>query len=66
MNRKRALWLIIAVLLLAVAFYLWGSSHTPAGQPALVSLNPTNVAEFQRSFNAAAASTRIVLLVSPT
>lgn len=66
MMRKSALWSIVAIVLLAVAFYLWGSSHTPPGQPQLMSLNQANVAEFRQSFNAAAANTRIVLLLSPT
>lgn len=66
MTRKRALWLIVAIALLTVAFYLWGSSHTPPGQPPLVSLNHTNVVDFQQSFNAAPGDMRIVLLLSPT
>ena len=66
MTRRRALCLIVVVTLLAVAFYLWGSSHTPTGQPPLVSLNPRNVTNFQQSFDAAAADTRLVLLLSPT
>jgi hypothetical protein len=66
MTRKRALWLVFAVVILAVAFYLWGSSSTPPGQPPLVSLNEGNISEFQQSFNAAVSDTRIVLLLSPT
>ena len=66
MTRKRALWLVFAVVILAVAFYLWGSSSTPPGQQPLVSLNEGNVSEFQQSFNAAVSDTRIVLLLSPT
>jgi hypothetical protein len=66
MTRRRALWLIAVVTLLAVAFYLWGSSHTPNGQPPLVSLDPRNVANFQQSFDASAADARLVLLLSPT
>ena len=66
MARKRALWLVFAVVILAVAFYLWGSSSTPPGQPPLVSLNEGNISEFQQSFNAAVSDTRIVLLLSPT
>jgi hypothetical protein len=66
MTRKRAFWLILTVALLAVAFYLWGSSHTPPGQPPLVSLDQANVVEFQQRFNAARSGTRIVLLLSPT
>lgn len=66
MTRKRALWLVFAVVILAVAFYLWGSSSTPPGQPPLVSVNEGNISEFQQSFNAAVSDTRIVLLLSPT
>jgi hypothetical protein len=66
MTRKRALWLVFAVVILAVTFYLWGSSSTPPGQSPLVSLNEGNISEFQQSFNAAVSDTRIVLLLSPT
>jgi hypothetical protein len=66
MTRKRALWLIVAIAILAVGFYLWGSSSTPPGQPPLVSLNEANVSHFQQTFNAARSSTRVVLLLSPT
>lgn len=66
MTRKQTLWVILAIVLLAVAFYLWGSSKTPLGQPPLVSLKQSNPADFQQAFNAAARDTRIVLLLSPT
>ena len=66
MTGKRAFWLIVAIVLLAAGFYLWGSSQTPPGQPPLVSLNQSNAADFQQAFNAAAADMRIVLLLSPT
>jgi hypothetical protein len=66
MTRKRAFWLVFAVMILVVAFYLWGSSSTPLGQPPLVSLNEGNISEFQQSFNATVSDTRIVLLLSPT
>ena len=66
MKRNRVLWLIIAIAILSVAFYLWGSSSTPPGQPPLVSLNDANVSQFQHGFNAAVSNTRVVLLLSPT
>ena len=66
MRRKRAFWVILAIAILAVGFYLWGSSSTPPGQPPLVSLNDGNVSQFQESFNAVISNTRIVLLLSPT
>ena len=66
MTRKRALWLVLAIAILAVGFYLWGSSSTPRAQPPLVSLSEANVSQFQQSFNAEPSKTRIVLLLSPT
>ena len=66
MTRRSTLWVVVAIAVLAVAFYLWGSSHTPPGQPQLVSLDKANVIDFQQSFNAAASDTRIVMLLSPT
>ncbi|HWH59497.1 MAG TPA: hypothetical protein VN682_17850 [Terriglobales bacterium] len=66
MIRKRALWLLLAIAILVVGFYLWGSTSTPSGQPPLVLLNEANVSPFQQSFNAASSNTRIVLLLSPT
>ncbi len=66
MKRRRAGWLIFAIALLAIGFYLWGSSSTPPGQPPLVALNKANVVQFQQSFNAAISETRVVLLLSPT
>ena len=66
MTRRRTGWLIFAITLLAIGFYLWGSSSTPPGQPPLVFLNQSNVAQFQQSFNAAISETRVVLLLSPT
>jgi hypothetical protein len=66
MTRRREGWLIFAIALLAIGFYLWGSSSTPPGQPPLVPLNKANVVQFQQSFNAAISETRVVLLLSPT
>lgn len=66
MTRKRALWLLCVIAVLAIGFYLWGSSSTPPGQPPLVSLDENNVLQFQQSFNAATSKTRVVLLLSPT
>jgi len=66
MSPKSTLWLVFAIVVLAVGFYLWGSSSTPTGQPPLVSLNEANLSQFQQSFNAAISKTRVVLLLSPT
>jgi len=54
------------IVIVAIGFYLWGSGSTPRGQPPRVSLNETNVAQFQQTFNAASSATRVVLFLSPT
>jgi hypothetical protein len=66
MAGKRALWVVVAIALLVLGFYLYGSSRTPAGQPPLESLTQSNVADFQQHFDAATPYTRILLLLSPT
>jgi hypothetical protein len=66
MTRKRALWLMVAIALLLIGFYLYGSSRTPAGQPPLESLTKSNVADFQQRFDTATRYTRVLLLLSPT
>lgn len=66
MRRKHAFWVIFAIAILAVGFYLWGSSPAPPGQRPLVSLNEADVSQFQQGFNAAISNTRVVLLLSPT
>lgn len=60
----------VAVLLIAafvaLAWYAWGPSHTPNGQPPLSSLANNDISSFKDSFNDAADRVRIVLLLSPT
>jgi hypothetical protein len=57
---------LVLAATLAGVFYWSGYRHAPAGQPPLVSLNPGNVGEFERSFDEARTDARLVLLVSPT
>ena len=66
MTRKRALWLVAGIVLLAVGFYLYGSNRPPSGQPPLTALDKSNIGDFQRDFDSASAYTRILLLLSPS
>lgn len=63
--RRIALGLLV-IGFLALAWYAWGPSHTPPGQPPLVSLTSDNLSSFKDSFNEASGRIRIVLLLSPT
>ena len=56
---------VVAVILLA-AWLAWGPAYSPAGQPALVSLEPGNFNQLQEAFNSDADKIRVVALLSPT
>ncbi len=65
--KTRYVVLVVALLaLVALAWYGWGPSRTPAGQPPLASLHKDDVASFREAFNGAADEVRVVLLLSPT
>jgi hypothetical protein len=63
------LWAITAViitLLLGAAFLAYAPREVPPGQPPLVYLNPQNFDDLRKQFNDAAASPRVLLMLSPT
>jgi hypothetical protein len=66
---KRMLWVITAViitLLLGAVFLAYAPREVPPGQPPLVYLNPQNSDDLRKQFNDAAASPRVLLMLSPT
>jgi hypothetical protein len=70
MKRKTSIFVIGVVAALGAAYYvlgvLGGEHQTPAGQPALVSINAGNFSALKDSFNSAPRSVRLVALLSPT
>ena len=67
MKRSTAILGLLAALLAGgAAWYLWGPSTAPEGQPALVVLTPENFAQFKERFNQTSGSMRVVALLSPT
>jgi len=66
MKKRLIIAAAVAVLLLAVAFVLYGPSRAPAGQPPLTRLSPADFHEFEAAFDADVAAPRLVLLLSPT
>jgi len=66
MKFRRVALIVVIVAFIALAWYAWGPSHTPQGQPPLASLNNDNFSSFKDSFNEASDRIRIVLLLSPT
>ncbi|MDE3136883.1 MAG: hypothetical protein KGL59_09940 [Acidobacteriota bacterium] len=65
-NRAAAGAALAAVLLAFGAWYEWGPSHVPSGQPPLTVVTKANLAGFQGRFNARQGDARLLLLLSPT
>ncbi len=62
----RVRFLLIALVVVLAAAYLWrsfGTHRVPEGQPPLASMD---VAALREDFNRAAGHTRIIVLLSPT
>jgi hypothetical protein len=66
MKRKIAIFAIGVVAVAAAVYLFYGQHNTPAGQPALLSLNPGNFSTLKESFNSAPRSVRLIALLSPT
>jgi hypothetical protein len=66
MTRRRAILLVLALLVGAAGWYFYAGSSTPEGQPPLAHLSAGNLSEFRSAFNAAAAGPRLLILLSPT
>ncbi len=66
MNRKRVFSVVIVLALLGAAYYFYGGSSTPKGQPRLVSFSSSDLTPLKTAFNASASSTRVVVMLSPT
>ena len=67
--RRKLLAALGGVLLAAAGWMIWnlaGPRHTPAGQPALLSLEAGGLESLRAAFNAAQESTRVMVLLSPT
>lgn len=66
MKGKHILWIVVAVVVTAAGNYFLGGSATPKGQPPLTRVNDQNISELKTAFNNSAASTRLLLMLSPT
>jgi len=59
----------LSIAALAGAGFVWfkhAPRRTPAGQPALARVDPATLPAFREAFNAHAATTRLIVLLSPT
>ena len=65
MIRRRSLWIVVGVVLVAMLGYQLANHEAPRGQPPLVTLDAGLLPAFRADFNRAASDTRIILLLSP-
>ncbi len=66
MNRKRILFVALLLAAFGIAYYFYGGSSTPKGQPPLVSFSSGDLAPLKSAFNNSASSIRVVVMLSPT
>lgn len=66
MKGKHILWFVLAVVVIGAGYYFFGGSRTPKGQPPLTRVNSQNFSGLKTAFNGSAASTRLLVMLSPT
>ena len=63
MRRKLVIVVVAVLILTAAAYYALVPGRAPAGQPPLSELDTQS---FDQQFKAASASTRVLVMLSPT
>ena len=66
MKGKHIFWIAVVVVVIGAGYYFFGGSATPKGQPPLTRVNSQNISQLKAAFNNSAASTRVLLMLSPT
>lgn len=66
MKGKHFLGIAMAFVVIGAGYYFFGGSRTPKGQPPLTHVNSQNISELKAAFNDSAASTRLLVMLSPT
>ncbi len=63
---KKLFYVALAAVALGVAYFFYGGSSTPKGQPPLLSFSSGDLTPLKTAFNTSAGSTRILVMLSPT
>ncbi len=66
MKRRRLVFGLVALGILAALLYLYGGHQAPSGQAPLADLNAANLRALKNAFNGSQAGTRMLVLLSPT
>ncbi|MCI0356777.1 MAG: hypothetical protein L0099_17340 [Acidobacteria bacterium] len=64
--RRHLPFLLAALLLGTLAWFVWGPASAPASQPPLKTLSTAELTQLQLGFNRSADKVRVVALLSPT
>ncbi len=66
MNRKRIILVALVLIVFGFAYYFYGGSSTPNGQPSLVRFSSDDLTPLKSAFNDSASSIRVFVMLSPT
>jgi len=66
MKNRRLLWGLLFIALLALFLWYQSIPAVPEGQPALVTIDTSSVAELRTEFNRNVDRVRMIVLLSPT
>ena len=66
MNRRRIFLFVVLLIAFGTAYYFYGGSSTPKGQPPLVRFSSDDLTPLKNAFNNSASSIRVVVMLSPT
>ena len=66
MSRKRIFFAATILVVFGIAYYFYGGSSTPKGQPPLMSFSSGDLTPLKTAFNASASCIRVVVMLSPT
>ncbi len=69
MTVNRRIWIaiaLVAVVLVVLAAWQFGTHNAPAGQPPLANLDAGSLDMLRADFNRTAGEARIIVLLSPT
>lgn len=64
--KKKLIALLVAVVVVLLAFYLWMPGKAPADQQPLITLSSSNIGQFASAFDGGTDIPRLILLFSPT
>ena len=64
MSRKRIFLIALVLIAFGIAYYFYGGSSTPKGQPPLVRFPSGDLAPLKSAFNNSAI--RVLVMLSPT